>query len=411
MHPATPSAKIEPPTDSKRSKKRTKLIELSSLQMNRQGAASVNLALIGADAGMSRNAVYYYFKDRHALTAACYEESLRYLAEAIESALAVDGSALDRLASFISQVLSERGQFVAVMADLDLTRPEDAKRFEKQNEIIVGKLQSIIEAGIREKQFRRVSPALAARVLMSMLEWKRLWCAFMGHDARALIAGAGDLGRWLENGILVDQTFKLRDVPSVHELWESSVDVMDPAAVNRQRRNHLLGAASSLFNIRGIHATTIDDIAKTLGCTKGFVYHYVEDKDELIRMCYDRAFDSYQRFWEAGQRYGAGTAESMLIQMHLNAQAQLSKFPPLAIQASLADLPREYRQRSTAIWKRTTDNVRLAIEAGVAHSETDKLVDISAGAFFWLGKRCPDDYKQSSTPGDVVDLFAHGLCL
>lgn len=371
----------------------------------------MNPALIGAEAGMSRNSVYYYFKDRHALTAACYEESLRYLTEATEIALAVDGCALDRLVSFVSQVLSERGQFVAVMADLDLTGPEDTQRFEGQHAVIVGALQSIVEAGIRQHQFRHVSPALVARVLMSMLEWKLLWCAFMGHDARALVASAGDVSRWLERGLVVDQSFALHDVPSVHEVLESSVDVMDPAAISRQRRNHLLGAASSLFNRRGIHATTIDDIAKALGCTKGFVYHYVADKDELIRMCYDRAFDSYERFWEAGQQYGAGTAESMLTSMHLNAQAQLSEFPPLTIQAGLADLPLEYKQRSTAIWERTADSVRLAIEAGVAYPETDNLVDISAGAFFWLGKRCPDEFKKSSIPGEIVDLFAHGLCI
>jgi len=50
------------------------------------------------------------------------------------------------------------------------------------------------------------------------------------------------------------------------------------------RREELLKAALRVMKRDGLHAATIDKIAKQAGLSKGIVHHYFRDKDELIEM-------------------------------------------------------------------------------------------------------------------------------
>jgi AcrR family transcriptional regulator len=53
----------------------------------------------------------------------------------------------------------------------------------------------------------------------------------------------------------------------------------------------VLAAAVRLFNARGYDATSMFDIAESLGITKSSVYHHVSGKEQLLRMAIDHALD------------------------------------------------------------------------------------------------------------------------
>ena len=69
----------------------------------------------------------------------------------------------------------------------------------------------------------------------------------------------------------------------------------------------LMGAASRLFNRRGLDGASLDDISASVGATKGAVYHYFDDKTDLITRCYERAFELYGLFMETALA-GSGNA-------------------------------------------------------------------------------------------------------
>ena len=60
----------------------------------------------------------------------------------------------------------------------------------------------------------------------------------------------------------------------------------EPSRVRREvpddTRAALLAAAAGAFSERGFAATSIDDVARRLGATKGLVYHYYRSKSELF---------------------------------------------------------------------------------------------------------------------------------
>ncbi|WP_203821731.1 TetR/AcrR family transcriptional regulator [Paractinoplanes ferrugineus] len=53
----------------------------------------------------------------------------------------------------------------------------------------------------------------------------------------------------------------------------------------------VLNAAVRLFNERGYDATSMYDIAVSLGITKSSVYHHIAGKEQLLQMAMDRALD------------------------------------------------------------------------------------------------------------------------
>jgi AcrR family transcriptional regulator len=53
--------------------------------------------------------------------------------------------------------------------------------------------------------------------------------------------------------------------------------------LTERRRDEIITTAARLFAERGYHTTTLDDIARALGSTKGLIYHYFRSKVELIQ--------------------------------------------------------------------------------------------------------------------------------
>jgi AcrR family transcriptional regulator len=68
-----------------------------------------------------------------------------------------------------------------------------------------------------------------------------------------------------------------------------------PTPRRRGRPGHdldaVLQAAVRLFNARGYDATSMFDIAESLGITKSSVYHHISGKEQLLQMAMDRALD------------------------------------------------------------------------------------------------------------------------
>ncbi len=56
-------------------------------------------------------------------------------------------------------------------------------------------------------------------------------------------------------------------------------------------RERILAVSGRVFNRRGYHGTTLDDIARALGVTKAALYYHVRNKEELLFQCHQRALD------------------------------------------------------------------------------------------------------------------------
>src|SRR5210317_261685 len=54
----------------------------------------------------------------------------------------------------------------------------------------------------------------------------------------------------------------------------------------------ILSEAARLFNFQGTRATTLGDIAQSIGLTKTSLYYYAHNKEELVYKCYLASCDA-----------------------------------------------------------------------------------------------------------------------
>lgn len=65
------------------------------------------------------------------------------------------------------------------------------------------------------------------------------------------------------------------------------------------REDEILAAAARIFREKGYHATSVRDIAESVGLLKGSLYHYIRSKEELLVRLFDGALEDTVRELEA----------------------------------------------------------------------------------------------------------------
>jgi TetR/AcrR family transcriptional regulator len=76
--------------------------------------------------------------------------------------------------------------------------------------------------------------------------------------------------------------------------WQKT-DLPSPSEQRSVKREALIREAARAFRIKGFYATSMEDIATALGVTKGALYRYIENKQEILLEC----FRSSNRLGEA----------------------------------------------------------------------------------------------------------------
>ncbi|QPM90199.1 TetR/AcrR family transcriptional regulator [Pseudooceanicola algae] len=67
-------------------------------------------------------------------------------------------------------------------------------------------------------------------------------------------------------------------------------EVASRAQIRDQKRRAALRIASRLFNEKGYHATSLEEIAEEIGVTKTALYYYFRNKEELLYECLQVTF-------------------------------------------------------------------------------------------------------------------------
>lgn len=71
--------------------------------------------------------------------------------------------------------------------------------------------------------------------------------------------------------------------------WKNELDTRDE--IFRLKRDAVLRESGRLFNRRGFHNTSLSDVARHLDVSKGTLYNYVKDKQEILFEFHKMALD------------------------------------------------------------------------------------------------------------------------
>ncbi|WP_430443866.1 TetR/AcrR family transcriptional regulator [Sphingorhabdus contaminans] len=388
--------------------KRQILLDEAARQINDRGAGAVSLNDIAECAGLSRNALYYYVTDRADLTFQCYLRTCEAATENLAAAYEQGRDAIERIRIYTERTLSFDQPTLAALCDPDfLPEPHRATILDLHRRNIET-LENFIQDGISEGVIRPTHTEIAAQTLHGMINWTQLSHKWLnqkdGNALRKRLTGAIlDLFFF---GLAASEGKKFSCPVDVVTLTTRPFNAFDRAQATQEKIAQLVAAASRMFNRRGIDGASLDDISASVGATKGAVYHYFDDKMDLITQCYERAFDLYSMFVDVAVAQGTTGFERSMIVMHLNSQAQAGPTPPLMLQPGLLSVPESHRarfvQQSLDIWRRCEALIRQGIEDGTCRPCDARAVSsVSAGSFLWLHKWLPEDY--ALTPFQLAD--------
>ncbi|SEJ93133.1 transcriptional regulator, TetR family [Sphingobium sp. AP50] len=183
-----------------------------------------------------------------------------------------------------------------------------------------------------------------------------------------------------------------------------------------EKREAVLLAAVRMFNARGYHATSLDDVAASLGISKPTIYHYLGNKEQVLVECVNRGLAMLRT--AADEAAGAsGTGFDRLRAFLCRyAQINMDDFGRCVILTSDEVLSMDSATRFRARKREIDAVVRAQIAEGIADGSIAP-VDVRfasfalAGALNWPARwHDPDGaLTPEQVAGKLVDVVMNGM--
>jgi TetR/AcrR family transcriptional regulator len=151
---------------------------------------------------------------------------------------------------------------------------------------------------------------------------------------------------------------------------------------NEITRNRILDSAIKEFAINGYDGASMNSICSGNGVSKGIIYHYFKDKDELYLTCVEICFNQLTQYLEGIAKTLEGTAEQQL-QKYFDSRlgffadnkellgifSSASFWPPEKLRSRISELKRGFNQLNISVLKSLLEGSalrkRLSIESVV----------------------------------------------
>jgi AcrR family transcriptional regulator len=170
------------------------IVEHAARLFAERGFAGTSVQDIADAVGVSRPALYYYFKSKDELLASLVTEVTEGAAAQIR-AVARDGdkNATERLRSIAALLASWRaeqpGRFLLLVRSESVLPPDLARVNEQAKRSTLRELTKVIEQGVAAGEFRMVKPRPAALAVLGMCNWVAWWADPAGRTDPADVAG------------------------------------------------------------------------------------------------------------------------------------------------------------------------------------------------------------------------------
>jgi len=182
------------------------------------------------------------------------------------------------------------------------------------------------------------------------------------------------------------------------------------------KRRAIIREAAKVFNRRGSHGTTLEDVAERLGVSKAALYRYVENKNDLLCSCHEEALQMANEHLDVGERTGRSGLEKIQIALTRYLRAMINDLgvPVLVLEENALEpqsAVRILKLRDT-YEKRLRGLVKLGVSDGSIVPIDPKLAVFTLlGAILWVNKWYSPEGQWSGddTAAALVELATRGL--
>lgn len=130
-----------------------------------------------------------------------------------------------------------------------------------------------------------------------------------------------------------------------------------------ERREQILLAAFSCFGDKGFHATTMDDLVRASGLSKGSLYWHFRSKEEVFLALFDSFAAELYGEWDAAAQSGADALEVLRRECEIAVEILSNDRMGLLAWAEFLNHPTA-RERMGEIYQTARDKLATIIERG-----------------------------------------------
>jgi TetR/AcrR family transcriptional regulator len=196
--------------------------------------------------------------------------------------------------------------------------------------------------------------------------------------------------------------------------WANAV----PSRAEQQdtKRKAIIREAGRVFNRRGSHGTTLEDVAERLGVTKTALYRYVNNKNDLLCACHEEAMEIAFENLDAGERTGRTGLEKIQIGMTGYLKTMISDLgvPVLLLEENA--LEKQSAVRIVALRDKFEKRLRALVELGIADgsivaTDSKLAVFMLLGAVHWVTKWYSPQgaWSAEEASGALIELATRAL--
>lgn len=171
-----------------------------------------------------------------------------------------------------------------------------------------------------------------------------------------------------------------------------------------EKREAVLRAAVQMFNARGFHATSLDDVAARLGISKPTIYHYLGNKDQVLFECVTRGLDQLRAAADAARQVPGTGLDRLKAFLRQYAEINMDDFGRCVIRTGEESLSPESSER----FRKLKREIDLALRAMISDAVADgsaQADDVRLAAFTLAGAlNWPARWYRSDGPEQAEDL-------
>ena len=187
-------------------------------------------------------------------------------------------------------------------------------------------------------------------------------------------------------------------------------------AQREAKRNAVLSTAAQMFNERGFHATSLDDIAARLHVTKPTLYYYVKNKDEILLECVKKGLHLILEGIEASRQAGGNAVDQLRACMQVYADIVTQPFGMCIIRIGDEEVPEPSRTELRRMKSEIDQAFRRLVAQGVqegalAPCDPKMTAFVIAGALSWIGRwyQSGGEYSAAQVAEQCIGTLMHGV--
>lgn len=363
----------------------------------------MTLANVSEHFGLVPTGITYYFTSKEELAAECFLRSIAAIETMIAEAL-VEDTVQGRLSHLVHSVFEHRRQ-VDTGEKTEYAQFDDIRALSDQRVIdaFIAMFRHLRRLFRHEEAGRLDRSVLNARThfLLQQIIWVELWLGKYEPEDYQRVAD-----HFLE--------ILLHGIGAPAHAWEPQRLVLPPAVSRGQDSAHetFLRAATQLINEQGYLGASVDRISSRLDVTKGTFYHYIDAKDDLVAVCYDRTIEAIRGVQSAALKLPEDAYTRLASALMSLADDQLYGDATL-LRLATVSLPQDIRERIHREYERSSIRFGSMINDGLLDGSlrlTDvqiaaQIVSATVNALCELSLWLPEPPDASSSTEFVRPLF------